>query len=293
MMRLPAIIHYHEAVANQAGRFRTLRDFAPVLDRSGELCYSSGRGSVCFVLMLRGRSVALRCFTSKVRLDRELEMRDLGRIVPGSEFLPDEIFVFNDQGIGDYYDVVIEPLEFREPEHESNLQQDEFADFSEGRSALSVDNLWGYADHTGQIVIPARYHNVGEFSEGRAVVEFAGRMGLVDTHGREILPLEFDDVSWDGSSIAYVEKSGKSGCYDRQGVLMVECRWDWMGEFSCSLAVVASGGRYGYVGMDGELKIPTVYDSASSFDSEHSLARVVLAGSSLVIDTTGMVPGNM
>lgn len=65
-------------------------------------------------------------------------------------------------------------------------QSDYANDFSCGRIAVvSPDGLWGFADRTGQIVIPAQYGFAYQFSEGFAEVVFPeGDSGYIDTEGR-------------------------------------------------------------------------------------------------------------
>ena len=57
--------------------------------------------------------------------------------------------------------------------------------FSCGRIAVvNPEGLWGYADGTGSIVIPARFAEAYEFCDGFARVAFAeGDMGYIDTDG--------------------------------------------------------------------------------------------------------------
>jgi hypothetical protein len=43
--------------------------------------------------------------------------------------------------------------------------------FSEGLAAVQQGGKWGFVDHQGRLVIPARYDRVKRFSEGLAIVE--------------------------------------------------------------------------------------------------------------------------
>lgn len=64
-------------------------------------------------------------------------------------------------------------------------QSDYANQFSCGRIAVvNPEGLWGYADGTGSIVIPAQFAEAYEFCDGFARVEFAeGDMGCIDTDG--------------------------------------------------------------------------------------------------------------
>lgn len=64
-------------------------------------------------------------------------------------------------------------------------QSDYANQFNCGRIAVvNPEGLWGYADGTGSIVIPAQFAEAYEFCDGFARVEFAeGDMGCIDTDG--------------------------------------------------------------------------------------------------------------
>ena len=50
---------------------------------------------------------------------------------------------------------------------------------------------WGFVDHEGRWVIPARYEEVHIFQEGLAAVRQNGRFGYVDRSGRVVIPARY------------------------------------------------------------------------------------------------------
>ena len=54
---------------------------------------------------------------------------------------------------------------------------------------------WGYADASGQPVIPARFTAASPFQAGRAVVAKDGVYGVVDEKGQEIIPAAYDALN--------------------------------------------------------------------------------------------------
>jgi hypothetical protein len=57
------------------------------------------------------------------------------------------------------------------------------------------DGRWGYADASGQPVVPARFTAAEPFREGRAVVAKDGAYGFVDEKGQEVLAPAYDALN--------------------------------------------------------------------------------------------------
>ena len=91
-------------------------------------------------------------------------------------------------------------------------QSDYANDFSCGCIAVvSPDNLWGYADGAGNIVIPAQFEDAEQFCEGFARVTFqAGDVGYIDTNGN-VLARGFTHAFDFRNGYAEVWLSGKNG----------------------------------------------------------------------------------
>lgn len=268
-----------EALANPEGRFRTLGRIVPVCDRDGMPVFTSGTGRVTFeLLMPEGESAKLTCFTAKPDADR------LSRYA--GELYPEELYVFDRVGAGNYYPVLLERF--------NGVQQilratDQAGEMQEGRQLIVRDGLFGYADENGNQLIEPRYGWAGDFSEGRAAVSTpvadGGYMGLIDRDGQVIIPLEYDDLSWDGSRFAYVDREGKHGCLDRSGKVVISLLYDWIGEFSQGYAVVRDDrGRYGYVDENGVLcQEGLVYADASSVNPDRTAEVFTSTGERLVL----------
>ena len=56
--------------------------------------------------------------------------------------------------------------------------------FSEGLAAVVIDGKSGFIDHTGDMVIGARFDDAARFSGGLASVRLGNRLGYVDRTGR-------------------------------------------------------------------------------------------------------------
>lgn len=150
------------------------------------------------------------------------------------------------------------------------------------------NNLWGYMNHQGQVVILPQFHVAGQFSEGLAAVRVGGYYGYIDQTSNLAIPPKYD-VGYafvDGYAKVYVgEKpyiidqrghiifehpykeinafaqrdyamvtthSGKKGLIDREGKLIVDTIFHEMGSFTNKLAVVEGIKHNPYPGQDEE-----------------------------------------
>jgi hypothetical protein len=64
--------------------------------------------------------------------------------------------------------------------------------FSEGLAAVRIGRKWGYIDHTGKLVIPARFDDAKRFHGRYAVVSDRGRWSWIDKTGRIVARSEID-----------------------------------------------------------------------------------------------------
>lgn len=134
----------------------------------------------------------------------------------------------------------------------------------------SDENLKGYIDKTGNIVIPMKYIRASEFNDGFAYVVTQDSQGvyhdeIIDKTGKTVLAGY--DISDDFSSNPYIiEKDGKSGLANNKGQIILEPTYDWIGtemsfteEFLCGLRPIGLNGKSGYVNTDGDVVFDIIY----------------------------------
>lgn len=245
----PTVRDYAEALANPSGRFASLDGIRAVTDPDGGPEYVSGTGRVTFRVLLNGEPYALTCFTSSASCSAAKGC--YGRLVPN------EVFVFNHEGKGDFYPVALRAIPTAAIS-DNTPSGDEYGDLYEGRRMIVREGRFGFADEEGRIVVEPRYAWAGDFCEGRAAVAVSSAaggvlMGLIDWDGNAVIPAVYDDLSWDGSRYAYVDLNGRHGCLDRTGRMVVPLEYDGIGEFDKGFAVVWRDGLYGYVDEAGAL----------------------------------------
>lgn len=93
---------------------------------------------------------------------------------------------------------------------------------------VQQDDHWGFADISGEIVIPCIYNDVTYFQEGLACVESDKRKwGFVDEKGNEVIPCKWEDVGFFSEGLAYAEDAfGRIGFIDKTGKVVIPCQWE-------------------------------------------------------------------
>lgn len=130
------------------------------------------------------------------------------------------------------------------------------------RAAAMPRAAFGFMDHNGHVVIPARFDasftNLlgGNFSQGLAPIEFSEtpkgggtlkRFGYIDTQGRIAIPPRFDAADAFSEGLAAVRQGHKFGYIDHQGHWIIPPRFDEAAAFHDGLAKVRVGERYGFI----------------------------------------------
>ncbi len=60
-------------------------------------------------------------------------------------------------------------------------------DFSEGRAAVSRNNLWGFVDENGNVIADLEYEQVSNFKQGYALVKRGATYGIIDSNGKSVV----------------------------------------------------------------------------------------------------------
>lgn len=133
---------------------------------------------------------------------------------------------------------------------------------------IKENDVWGYADKDGKLVIKPQFSRADRFSEGLALVWTGGvpltdpvvksfvRMGYIDKTGRWIIHSRFkyyffDDFS--GGLVPFRQHSSKWGYMDTTGKIVIRPRFDWAGAFSEGTAAVLLDGRCAHVDRTGKI----------------------------------------
>ncbi len=192
--------------------------------------------------------------------------------------------------------------------------------FNEGIAKVKDNNLYGFVDVEGHLLLATDYDKVGDFSEGRAWVKKEGKCGYIDTTGEIIVPLEFNKCEdyQDGTALVF-ESPKKGGVLDREGDFILEpklnkilaysedrglmCdkrkRYYFISKsgdpyegfyqdarpFKNKIAIVKIDGKWGIINTKGIPVVPTKYDKIGTF--ENGYAAIKISGFQGVTDLQG------
>lgn len=83
---------------------------------------------------------------------------------------------------------------------------------------LRGENLYGYCDVLGRMVIPAEYAYAGDFVDGLAAVVLNGKYGAIDRTGTLVIPTEYDFLEISGAGLVVAAKNGQGAwVFDTEG----------------------------------------------------------------------------
>jgi hypothetical protein len=163
--------------------------------------------------------------------------------------------------------------------------------FKDGLAAVKVNELWGYINTAGKLVIPAQYKKVSNFSEGRAwVTDPSGIISLLDKQGKPINISNLAIVNYENFSegLAAVKIGENWGFIDINGKMIIPAEYMKVDLFSDGLAAVKIGeGQMGYINKKGDLTIPANYLNCEQFDPISKMTRVKDISGWFYIDETG------
>lgn len=147
---------------------------------------------------------------------------------------------------------------------------------------------WGYADDSGDIIIPFMFDMAHPFSNDSAVVEKDGKVGLIDKDGQYLLPPEYDYISGmryrDG---IIVRKGDKKGVVNRDNEEIIPIEYDCVmrtGTFS-DLYHIHKDGKHGLF-YDGGPETGLIYDDIAEISSFDETFRVKVDGKWGLIDSS-------
>lgn len=137
--------------------------------------------------------------------------------------------------------------------------------FSEGFSAIRINEKWGFIDKTGKIVVNPQYDEIRDFKNGKAAFYRGKQAGYIDTQGREVITAQFDKAEKFAEEKAAVRLGKTYGYIDLEGKIAINPQFDSVANFRNGLALVKMGKQYAYIDSEGKIVINPQYDAASSF----------------------------
>ena len=134
-----------------------------------------------------------------------------------------------------------------------------------GLRLVQDNNMWGYADDDGKIVILGQFHIAYEFnSRDYAVVMKDGYYGVINKKGETVVPFEYHNMLYCGlydDNYIIVHKYLKRGVINLKNEIVIPIKYDYIFQYGPNIFRVKVGKKYGLVNDKDETVVPIIYDS--------------------------------
>lgn len=146
-----------------------------------------------------------------------------------------------------------------------------YSSFSKTQPLLpfSQNELWGYLDTTGKIVIEPQYPMAGFFQEGLAYVQIEDALGYINTKGEVIIEPEYPAATNFLNGFASVMIDEDWMVINKNGELIMESYFerpmifkDGLAKFKLEMGLRS---KYGFINIYGDTAIYPKYEMASDF----------------------------
>ncbi|MCC5923098.1 MAG: WG repeat-containing protein [Crocinitomicaceae bacterium] len=151
---------------------------------------------------------------------------------------------------------------------------DRIGNIVENRAIIEKDDLYGYIDGSGNVVIPIQlrtFQNYFQFAQAKnGHFRFLrdGNFGLKDTLGKIVFTPIFQGIG-NFNELTPVSKGRGWGYADAQTKLVIRYIYDYAYSFENGLAIVQRDQKMGVINLKGEELIPLSYDLIQVFDDNY------------------------
>lgn len=119
----------------------------------------------------------------------------------------------------------------------------------------SDEQLFGYIDYKGKLVIPLIYEDATEFSEGLAFVKNKEIRGFIDTNNNLVIKLENAAGNQFKEGLAIINnRQFYLGFINKKGEIVVPLEYEVLEPFSEGLAFAIKGDKVGFLNKKGEFE---------------------------------------
>ena len=164
-----------------------------------------------------------------------------------------------------------------------NDQFKQSENYHEGLISFRDNDKFGFKDCDNNVVIPAKFDNVGCFNEGYVSVSINGKMGYINHNGDMVIPAQYDFTNFFSNGLAVVCKNGKWGYINYKGEVVIDMIYDKAGDFwdPNGFASVRKNGKEGLIDIKGNIIVPLEYEHTSS--TQNGVAYVLDGDSEMEI----------
>ncbi len=207
---MPTISQFIRSVSDPTGLARSLGDFVALRDPYGRVRVCTGRSAAIFHIVAGGGELALKCYIHPPRCGAEIYGYVRGHAdwpLTRAEYLPGELYVYDQAGCGTYCDVTLAPwVEGRTLENEMRM-----AALAGDRARLGV--LAAGFGELARALLDAPWAH-GDLKPENIIVGADDRMTLVD-YDAMFIPALADRPSGEIGTPGYRHPARDAAMYDR------------------------------------------------------------------------------
>jgi len=138
-----------------------------------------------------------------------------------------------------------------------------------GFSIMCSNELYGFTDINGDVIVPLSYMKVYNFNNNLALVTkdkgYRKNYGFINTKGKLQIPMEYQKARSFSEGFAGVSKGSDWYFIDHENQPISDKKFHKVGDFKEGLAKVQIEGKWGYINTVGEIIIPPIYEIADNF----------------------------
>jgi len=139
---------------------------------------------------------------------------------------------------------------------------------------FSENNLFGFIDSSGKVMIPAIYDDVSFFQDGIAIVTKNGKSGLINKRNELIVGFDFDQIYEFHNDFAIVMVSDSFGVINRIGSFVFPLIYRDILMLNNELIAAKNEIGFSIYNLDGKEKSEILYQDIKQFDVNHFIVQV-------------------
>ncbi|OFX39327.1 MAG: hypothetical protein A2X08_04185 [Bacteroidetes bacterium GWA2_32_17] len=138
------------------------------------------------------------------------------------------------------------------------------------------ENLYGFINKKGEIIINPQFKSAISFSEGLAVVSDGEKYGYIDKNGKYVINPQFDAAGDFKNGMAIISQGSMYGYIDKEGKIIINPQFKYALNFSVDndIALVwSSDGKAGFIDKEGKYLINPQFEKGTNFYGDIAFVR--------------------
>jgi hypothetical protein len=153
------------------------------------------------------------------------------------------------------------------------LKLDQACGFSEGFSAVKIQDTWTYINKNGEQEF-GTYEFARSFKNGLGAILKNGEWNFLNREGKIVNQVGFSHCLDYHENLAVIKLNGKWGAIDTAGNLVIKNKYQLLDDFSENLARVKIKNRYGFIDKNDDFFGDPIYSSVDSFSESFAAVKL-------------------